>query len=128
MSSTLTGRLAAIERPGVPCPICGTPNKTGITCPHQRWTFNRGGPLDFARFALETSPYIRNGGHDARQITTAWLEAHGDWIVDRVLSRLQAIDGYVFGELNDIDHIARDIWKAFSPDPNRPALQRIDPS
>lgn len=108
----------------VRCPICGTLNETMKYCRHVRWTFDQGDPLDFAHFALETSPYIRARGHTVRDIPTVWWDARAAWIVDRVLLHFDASDGYVFGEVGDMDLLARDVWREFRPDPVRPELIR----
>jgi hypothetical protein len=120
---------AAGREPQVPviCPMCAQPNTGARFCRHVRWTFDQGGPIEFARFALETSPYVRARGHSARSIGGAWMEEHGEWIVERVMLRFEALDGYVFGELSSLDMLARDIWTEYRPDPLRPQLHRIDP-
>jgi hypothetical protein len=82
--------------------------------------------LDFARFALETSPYICQRGHKASEVTTDWMEASGDWITERVTTHFEASEGYVFGELVHLDLLAREIWKEFRPDAERPQMQRVD--
>ncbi|MBI5289444.1 MAG: hypothetical protein HY873_10790 [Chloroflexi bacterium] len=111
----------------VRCPICAQPNEAMRYCRHVRWTFDQGGPLEFARFAVETSPYVSARGHSAREIPKAWWEEKGDWIVEKVLLHLDASDGYVFGELSDLDLLARDVWREFQPEPERPQMQRVDP-
>jgi hypothetical protein len=126
METVITREATPADAP-VRCPICARPNQAMDLCRHVRWTFDQGGPLDFAYFALETSPYVHARGHSARDIGTAWLEAHGDWIMERVLRHFDASDGFVFGEVSGVDLLARDIWKAFHPEPERPRLERIDP-
>jgi hypothetical protein len=111
---------------GVRCPICAEPNEPARFCRHVRWTFNQGGPLDFAAFAIETSPYVRARGHGADDIPRAWFEEHGDSIVDCVLLHFEAVDGFVFGAIADVDLLARDIWREFNPEQERPELERID--
>ncbi len=111
----------------VRCPICAQPNEPMRYCRHVRWTFDQGGPLEFARFALETSPYTHARGHSSRDIPKAWWEEKGDWLVDKVLLHFDAADGYVFGELSDLDLLARDMWREFQPEPERPQMQRVDP-
>jgi hypothetical protein len=91
-----------------------------------RWTFDQGGPIEFARFALETSPYVRARGHKASEIDATWMQLNGDWVVERVLLHFEAVDGFVFGELANLDNLARDIWKRFRPDSERPQLHRVD--
>ena len=110
----------------VRCPICARPNQATDLCRHVRWTFDQGGPLEFATFALETSPYVRARGHGASEISGKWLAAHGDWIVDCVLQHFDASDGYVFGDVGQLDLLARDIWREFHPEAERPRLDRVD--
>lgn len=46
------------------------------------------------------------------------------WIVDQILLRFDAFDGHVFGQIGDLDLLARDIWKEFRPDPaSRPLVR-----
>ncbi|HLB24660.1 MAG TPA: hypothetical protein VJP07_11245 [Dehalococcoidia bacterium] len=111
----------------VRCPICAQPNEHMRYCRHVRWTFDQGGPLELARFALETSPYITARGHSSREIPKAWWDEKAEWIVEKVLLHFDAADGYVFGELSDLDLLARDIWREFQPEPERPQMQRVDP-
>jgi hypothetical protein len=109
------------------CPICAHQNEGTNHCRHVRWTFDQGDPLDFARFALETSPYSQARGHKAGDIPKRWWMEHGEWVVDCVLLHFDAADGLVFGELSDVDLLARDILRRFSPEPERAHLQRVDP-
>jgi len=111
----------------VRCPICAQPNEHMRYCRHVRWTFDQGGPLELARFSLETSPYITARGHSSREIPKAWWDEKAEWIVEKVLLHFDAADGYVFGELSDLDLLARDIWREFQPEPERPQMQRVDP-
>jgi hypothetical protein len=116
-----------VEPGPVRCPICAQSNEPGRLCRHVRWTFDQGGPIDFALFAIETSPYVQARDHSAGDIGAAWLEQHGDWIVERVLLHFEATDGFVFGQLADVDLLARDIWREFHPEAERPQLERVDP-
>lgn len=131
---TIIEGTADIEAGGpVRCPFCAHqnapagPDGAASHCRHVRWTFDQGGPLDFALFSVETSPYTQARGHSAREIGRAWLEEHGDWVVERVLHHFEATDGFVFGQLSDVDLLARDIWRAFHPEAERPQLERVDP-
>ena len=108
----------------VRCPICATPNEPMRYCRHVRWTFDQGGPLDLAHLAVETSPYIAARLQGAGGIPRAWWEAHGEWVADQVMQRFDARDGYVFGEIAQMDLLARDIWNAYHPEPARPAMTR----
>jgi len=105
------------QEPRVRCPICGRSNAPMRYCRHVRWTFDQGDPVDFARFAVETSPYVRARGHTPSQIGREWWLAHGEWVVERVLVRFDARDGYVFGELAHVDMLAREIWLESHPEP-----------
>jgi hypothetical protein len=118
---------AAPTDAAVRCPICAAPNEPARLCRHVRWTFDQGGPIEFASFALETSPYVRARGHRASEIGADWLAAHGDWIVECVLLNFDANDGYVFGDVSHLDLLARDIWREFHPEAERPQLDRVDP-
>jgi hypothetical protein len=120
------------EAPPVPagpvrCPFCAHPNEPGRMCRHVRWTFEQGGPIEFACFAIETSPYTQARGHSAREINSFWLQERGEWIIERVLHHFEATDGFVFGQLSDVDLLARDIWREFHPEPERPRMDRVDP-
>jgi hypothetical protein len=110
----------------VPCPYCAQPNEPGRHCKHVRWTFDQGDPLEFARCVLETSPYVTARGHSAREIPNIWWERQGEWVVEKVLLHFDAFDGYVFGEHKDLDLLARDIWREFHPEAERPQIQRVD--
>ena len=111
----------------VRCPICGSLNAWMRYCQHVRWTFDQGGPLDFARFAVETSPYIRKRGFEPSVIPDIWWTAWSDWITQQALLRFDARDGYVFGYVGDLDTLSKDIWHEFRPDTARRALLRYDP-
>jgi hypothetical protein len=111
----------------VRCPICGQGDMATRHCRHVRWTFDQGDPLEFARFAMETSPYTHARGFSLRDIPRIWWVTNGAWVVDRVMVHFDARDGYVFGEPADVDLLVRDVWKAFRPDPVRPEMARIDP-
>ena len=109
------------------CPICAHRNERTNYCRHVRWTFDQGDPLDFARFALETSPYSQARGYKSGSIPKTWWMEHGEWVVECVLLHFDASDGLVFGELSDLDLLARDVLREFSPEPQRAQLQRVDP-
>ena len=111
----------------VSCPFCAQLNEAGRHCRHVRWTFDQGGPIEFACFAIETSPYTQARGHSAREITESWLQENGEWIVERVLHHFEAKDGFVFGQIADLDLLARDVWREFHPESERPRLERVDP-
>ncbi len=111
----------------VRCPICAYPNARMDYCRHVRWTFDQGDPIDFARFALETSPYPTARRFSLRDISQHWWDENVEWVVDQVMLHFDAADGYVFGHLADLDLLARDVWKAVRPDPVRPQMVRVDP-
>ena len=104
----------------VRCPFCSQENRPGHHCRHVRWTFDQGGPLDFARFCLVHSPYVYGRGHKPTEVPASWWTAHGDWLVEEITLRFHAGEGYVFGDLATIDVLARDIWKRFCPDDEGP--------
>jgi hypothetical protein len=124
---SIVDQVSQSDRPdggAVRCPICAVPNVSGRFCRHVRWTFDQGDPVSFARFALETSAYRHPRGYRPRDIRSLWWSEHGEWVVERVLDRFAAIDGYVFGEPADLDLLALDVWRAFEPEPARPAIDR----
>lgn len=111
----------------VRCPICAYGNAPMQHCKHVRWTFEQGDPIDFARFAMGTSPYTRARGFSLSEIPAFWWEQRGEWVVEQVMLHFEAADGYVFGEIADLDLLSRDVWKAFRPDPVRAEMARVDP-
>ena len=110
--------------PEARCPVCGAWNARLRYCRHVRWTFDQGDPIEFARFALETSTYKHPRGHRSRDIPQGWWQEHGEYILERVLQRFHAEDGYVFGELAELDLLTLDIWRAFEPEPTRAPIPR----
>lgn len=99
------------EAAGVRCPLCGAPNTATGQCRHVRWTFERGGPLEFARHALSASPLTQRMGRSAGQMNMDWLTAHGDEILDLVSLHFGVDEGFVFGDLAQLDLMARDLWR-----------------
>ena len=122
MGSILDQASDPIPAKPVRCRICGRDNLPMQYCRHVRWTFDQGDPIDFTRFALETSPYTHGRGFDVKEIPSSWWAMNGEWIVEEVMLRFDVGDGYVFGELVDLDNLARDVWKAFRPEP---AIERV---
>ena len=108
----------------VRCPLCGVGNTAFDHCKHVRWTFDQGDALDFTRFALETSPYTANRGFRVREIPKLWWEEHGDWLIEELELRFGIADGFVFGDIAELDLLARDVWKLFRPDPAVPEIVR----
>lgn len=102
---------------GVRCPLCGAPNTASGQCRHVRWTFDRGGPLEFARYALGASPLTERLGRSAGEISAAWLQVHGDEIVDLIMLHFGVDEGFVFGEVAQLDMLARELWRMFTEVP-----------
>lgn len=109
------------------CLFCGRIVTHEAHCKHVRWTFDQGDPLDFARFALETSPYVRARGRRPSEIPEFWWNENAEWVCEQVMNYFDACDGFVFGELVDLDLLARDVWKRFAPENPRATLMRVDP-
>ena len=103
------------EKP-VRCPLCGRGNTTMSHCRHVRWTFDQGGPLEFARHAVEVSPYTAGRGYSAADISATWLTTHGEKLMEMIDLHFGIDEGFVFGELVDIDILARDIWRMAKPE------------
>ena len=121
----ITDQPEGLEAPSaVRCPICGQMNAPMRYCRHVRWTFDQGDPIEFARFAIETSPYVEARGFKSSAIPRFWWDEHGEWVVEQVLLHFDALDGYVFGDLSTVDLLARHIWLCFRPDPIRPSMVR----
>ena len=83
--------------------------------------------MDFARFAMETSPYTQARGFTLADIPKFWWDENSEWIFEQVMLHFEARDGHVFGDLAGLDLLARDVWKRFRPDPVRPQMVRVDP-
>ena len=118
------------ERQGIAptarCPICAHANAPMQYCRHVRWTFDQGDPMDFAHFAMETSPYTKARGFSLSSVPQRWWDEHVEWVVDQVMQHFDAVDGYVCGEVADLDLLARDVWRAIRPDAVRPQMARVD--
>jgi hypothetical protein len=108
---------------GAVCPLCQHHNRPRAVCKHVRWTFDQGGPLEFARFAMEASPYLAGRGHRLSEIPHVWWSEHADWIVEQVMTVFDVGDGFVFGELAYLDDLTREVWKKFRPDPVRSVVR-----
>ena len=108
----------------VRCPLCGAQNTSLDHCKHVRWTFDQGDALDFTRFALETSPYTENRRLRTRDIPNPWWEEQADWLLGQIELRFGVSDGFVFGDIAELDLLARDVWTRFVPDPARPEIAR----
>lgn len=110
----------------VRCPICAQPNAPMQHCRHVRWTFDQGDPIDFAHFAMETSPYTKARGFSVPSVPQFWWDTNVEWVVDQVMLHFEAVDGYVFGEVAHLDLLARDLWKSIYPESVRPEIARVD--
>jgi hypothetical protein len=97
-------------------------------CVHLRWTPDRGGPIDFAKFVVQTSPYTERRRQQPGRIPQAWWEQHYDWLLDRIHVRLDVADGYCFGDAADLDGLCMDIWHEFAPEPERSLPRASVPS
>jgi hypothetical protein len=115
-------------RVAVRCPMCGAENVPMRYCRHVRWTFDQGDPLDFARFAIETSPYTHRRGVRTSDIPATWWIEHGEWVAERVHAHFVAADGYVFGDPADVDNLVREIWNEVFPADERAPLPRHAPA
>jgi hypothetical protein len=96
---------------GVTCPKCQQAVKANRGCRHLRWTPARGGPIEFAKSLLAAKP---REGVSAARILAAWWEAEFDWLLDRILARVEVIDGYCFAEQDAVDRLCIDIWNRLS--------------
>lgn len=124
---TIIDQLADKASPEVVrCTVCGHENVPLRYCRHVRWTFDQGDPIEFAKFAVETSPYVQARGFSSSSIPARWWAENGEWVVENVMLHFDASEGYVFGQNADLDLLARDIWKQFRPDPVRPQIVRVD--
>jgi len=103
----------------VRCPRCGGAANDGVGCRHLRWKPERGGPVEFAKFVVVTSPYTSGRGFVAASIPETWWESEYDWLLERILTRLDVINGHCFGDPIDLDRLCIDIWHEFAPDPER---------
>jgi hypothetical protein len=98
---------------GVRCPLCGAPNTSNGQCRHVRWTFDRGGPLDFARHALSASPFSQRLGRNTAALNAEWMQAHGEEVIDLIMLHFGVDEGFVFGEIAQLDMLSRDMWRIF---------------
>lgn len=125
---SILDQVEGTERPAtlaVRCPVCAQPNSAETKCRHVRWTFDRGGPLQFAKHALSVSPVTFARGNNVGEIPSPWWDANGDWLMGQLEMRFDACEGFVFGELGDIDLLAKDIWSRFQPEAPRAGITRI---
>ncbi len=108
----------------VRCPRCGQAVSEASGCRHLRWEPKRGGPVAFAQSVIRSSPTTSGGGHRPSSISSAWLESQQDWLLERISTRLDVIDGYCFGEPAEADLLCLDIWRRFAPEPERASIPR----
>ena len=114
----MEGRDARIAtQEGVRCPFCGAPNTANGQCRHVRWTFERGGPLDFARYLLGASPLTARLGRSAGEVSSQWLQQHGEQVMDLIALHFGIDEGFVFGDLGQMDLMARDLWRLHDGEP-----------
>ncbi len=108
----------------VRCPRCGQDAEEGSGCRHLRWAPERGGPIEFAKSVLVSSPCTKGSGFEAASIRREWWESHHEWLLERIMARLDVADGYCFGDPVEIDRLCLDIWHRFAPEPERAAPPR----
>ncbi len=48
-----------------------------------------------------------------------WWESQYDWLLKRIVTRLDVIEGHCFGSPAELDRLCLDIWQRFSPEPER---------
>lgn len=106
------------------CPICGHAAQSEWLCKHVRWTFDQGDPMDFARHVVKSSPYTAGCGLRPSDVNPAWWSANGERVFDLITLHFEAAGGYVFGDLKDVDLLARDIWRMHTPEQERQPLVR----
>lgn len=110
---------------GVRCPRCGLSVSGQAGCQHLCWTPNRGGLVEFAKSVLYSSPVTKRRGSRPGEIPPAWWQEHRDWLLGQVAFRLDALEGYCFGDLSEIDRLCMDIWHRFAPEPARAGPQPV---
>ncbi len=104
---------------GVRCPRCGQAAEKRGGCLHLRWVPGRGDPIDFAKSVIASRPFAEDSGFKVGSIPQEWWESEFEWLMDRLETRLDVIDGYCFGEAVDLDRLRLDIWHRFAPQPER---------
>ena len=103
----------------VTCPRCQLGVEGTAGCQHLRWTPDRGSPVEFAKHIVQSSPYTKGRGFRPDSIPPSWWETKQDWLLDRILARLDVAGGYCFGDIADIDGLCMDIWHEIAPDADR---------
>lgn len=109
------GNANSDEQP-VRCPFCGRGNISTRRCRHVRWTFDLGGPIEFAQHAVEVSPYTSGRGYSLAEIPDPWWNIHGEKVLELIDLHFGVDEGFVFGDLVDLDILARDIWRIIHPE------------
>lgn len=109
----------------VRCPRCGMGVDQGTGCRHLRWVPGRGNPIDFAKSVLAARPITEGDGLTAGAIGQEWWESQYDWLLDRIMVRLDVVDGYCFGDPVDLDRLRLDIWHRFAPQADRGAVPSV---
>ncbi len=108
----------------VSCPRCGREVRKTGDCPHVRWAPERGGPIEFARRVLEGSPYTQRRGLKPSSVSAKLWETEHDWLLSLIMTRLDVVEGFCFGEPSELDLLCMDIWHRFAPEADRVAIQR----
>ena len=70
------------------------------------------------------SPYVCNRGAKTTDIPRTWWQERGGDVVEMVLLHFHVDEPFVFGELSDLDLLARDIWKLSHPERERAPIER----
>jgi len=73
----------------------------------------RGGPIEFAKSVLAATP---REGLRVSSIPAEWWEAEFNWLLDRIMARLDVVDGYCFGDQDEVDRLCMDIWHRLTTD------------
>ena len=98
------------------CPRCAQPAAQKPACNHLRWRPERGGPIDFAKSILREKPVP---GMRASSIPVGWWESQHEWLLDRITTRIEVIDGYCFADSGEMDRLWLDLKHKLAPEPER---------
>lgn len=104
------------------CPRCAQSVREVERCRHLRWAPEQGDPLAFAKFAVKTSPCTAARGARPTSISLAWWESQYDWLLERIVTRLDVIGGYCFADPAALDRLCLDIWHRFESEPEHVRL------
>ncbi len=100
----------------VKCPRCGQPASERPPCRHLRWFPQRGGPIEFARSIVADRSTQRLV---PTNIPRDWWESQYDWLLERITTRIDVIDGYCFALPGELDLLRLDIKHRYTPGPDR---------